>query len=182
MSIARTGPLAGPVPHPGEVLKDELEARGLSAHALSIALRLPASRISQIVRGQRGITPETALRLARYFGGSAGIWLRLQVTYDLAHGGSRTCYKDRRRGHPIRRLIWREGELSFDRARHRRALTAPSDSRTSLGHRCVLPDLRIARWSARRDHPRPDPRQCIAHSGRPPRAQNLDWRPSRPPW
>lgn len=44
MAIARTQPLAGPVPHPGEVLKDELEARGLSAHALAIALRLPASR------------------------------------------------------------------------------------------------------------------------------------------
>jgi addiction module HigA family antidote len=84
MAIERTKSLAGPVPHPGEILKDELEARGLSAHALSIALRLPASRISQIVRGQRGISPETALRLARYFGGSAAIWLRLQATYDLA--------------------------------------------------------------------------------------------------
>jgi len=84
MAIARTRPLAGPVPHPGEVLKDELDARGLSAHALAIALRLPASRISQIVRGQRAITPETALRLARYFGGSAAIWLRLQVAFDLA--------------------------------------------------------------------------------------------------
>jgi addiction module HigA family antidote len=66
------------------VLKDELEARGLSAHALAIALRLPASRMGQIVRGRRAITPETALRLARYFGGSAAIWLRLQVAYDLA--------------------------------------------------------------------------------------------------
>ena len=84
MPIARTRPLAGSAPHPGEVLKDELEARGLSDHALSIALRLPASRISQIVRGQRAITPETALRLARYFGGSAALWLRLQIAYDLA--------------------------------------------------------------------------------------------------
>jgi addiction module HigA family antidote len=84
IAIARTRPLAGPAPHPGEVLKDELEARGLSAHVLALALRLPASRISQIVRGQRGISPETALRLARYFGGSAAIWLRLQVAYDLA--------------------------------------------------------------------------------------------------
>ena len=84
MAIARTRPLAGPALHPGEVLKDELEARGLSAHGLSIALRLPASRISQILRGQRAITPETALRLARYFGGSAALWLRLQVAYDLA--------------------------------------------------------------------------------------------------
>jgi antitoxin HigA-1 len=51
---------------------------------MPIALRLPASRISQMVRGQRAITPETALRLARYFGGSAAIWLRLQVAFDLA--------------------------------------------------------------------------------------------------
>ncbi len=84
MAIARTRRLAGPAPHPGEVLKDELDARGLSAHALAIALRLLASRISKIVRGQRAITPETALRLARYFGGSAAIWLRLQVAFDLA--------------------------------------------------------------------------------------------------
>lgn len=83
-AIARTSPLAGPPPHPGEVLKDELEARALSAHALSLALRLPASRISQILRGQRSVTPETALRLARYFGGSASIWLRLQIAYDLS--------------------------------------------------------------------------------------------------
>jgi addiction module HigA family antidote len=61
-----------------------LEARGLSAHALSLALRLPASRIEQIVRGRRAITPETALRLARYFGGSASIWLRLQAAHDLS--------------------------------------------------------------------------------------------------
>ena len=84
MPIARRRPLAGPVQHPGEFLKDELEARGLSAHALSIALRLPASRIGEIVRGHRSITPDTALRLARYFGGSAEIWLRLQVAYDLS--------------------------------------------------------------------------------------------------
>jgi antitoxin HigA-1 len=84
MAIARVRPLAGPVPHPGEFLKDELEARDLSAHALSLALRLPASRVGEIVRGQRSVTPDTALRLARYFGGSAAIWLRLQVAYDLA--------------------------------------------------------------------------------------------------
>jgi addiction module HigA family antidote len=82
MAIARTRPLAEPAPHPGEMLREELEGRGLFPHALAIALRLPASRISQIVRGQRAITPETALRLARYFGGSPAIWLRLQV--DLA--------------------------------------------------------------------------------------------------
>jgi antitoxin HigA-1 len=93
MAIARTGPPVGPVPHPGEVLKDELEARGLSAHALSIALCLPASRISQIVRCQRAITPETALRLSRYFGGSAAIWLRLQLAFDLAHAETELAAK-----------------------------------------------------------------------------------------
>lgn len=84
MPISRTRKLDGPVPHPGAYLKDEIEARGLSAHALSIALRLPASRIGDILRERRGITPETALRLARYFGGSAALWLRLQAAYDLA--------------------------------------------------------------------------------------------------
>lgn len=93
MAIARTQPIAGPVPHPGEILRDELAARRLSAHALSIALRLPASRIGQIVRGQRAITPETALRLARYFGGSAAIWLRLQATYDLARAEAELAAK-----------------------------------------------------------------------------------------
>ena len=84
MPLERTRPLAGPAPHPGEFLRDELAARKLSAHALSIALRLPASRIGDILRGRRSVTPETALRLARYLGGSAAIWLRLQVAYDLA--------------------------------------------------------------------------------------------------
>jgi addiction module HigA family antidote len=93
MAIARTRPLTGPVPHPGEMLKDELEARGLSSHALAIALRLPASRISQIVRAQRAITPETALRPARYFGGSAAIWLRLQIAYDLARAEAELAAK-----------------------------------------------------------------------------------------
>jgi antitoxin HigA-1 len=88
MPIARTRPLAGPASHPGAILKDELQARGLSAHALALALRLPASRISQIVRGERAVTPEAALRLARYFGGSAAIWLRLQVAYDLSRAES----------------------------------------------------------------------------------------------
>jgi antitoxin HigA-1 len=93
MPIARNKPLAGLAPHPGEVLKDELEMRGLSPHALALSLRLPASRISQIVRGQRAITPETALRLARYFGGSPGIWLRLQVAYDLSRAEAELAEK-----------------------------------------------------------------------------------------
>ena len=70
--------------HPGEILREEfLAPLGMSAHALAVALRVPAPRINDIVRERRGVTPETALRLARYFGGDAESWLSLQVAYDL---------------------------------------------------------------------------------------------------
>lgn len=70
--------------HPGEVLREEfLEPLGMSANALAIALRVPAPRINDIVRERRAVTPDTALRLARYFDGDAESWLRLQSTYDL---------------------------------------------------------------------------------------------------
>jgi addiction module HigA family antidote len=70
--------------HPGEILREEyLVPLGLSAHALAMALRVPAPRINDIVRERRGVTPDTALRLARYFGGDAESWLALQVAHDL---------------------------------------------------------------------------------------------------
>jgi antitoxin HigA-1 len=70
--------------HPGEVLREEfLGPLGLSANALAIALRLPAPRISEIVRERRGVSPDTALRLARYFGSSPEFWMDLQSAYDL---------------------------------------------------------------------------------------------------
>ena len=73
-----------PSVHPGEVLKlDFLEPMGLTAHALALALRVPPNRISAIVAGQRAVTADTALRLARHFGVSAGFWLNLQTAYDL---------------------------------------------------------------------------------------------------
>jgi addiction module HigA family antidote len=62
----------------------EMEARGLSGLALALKLRVPANRISEIVSGRRGITAETALRLGRYFGTGADLWVRLQANYDLA--------------------------------------------------------------------------------------------------
>ncbi len=70
--------------HPGEILREEyLEPMGLSASALAIALRVPAPRVNDIVRERRGISPDTALRLARFFGTSAEFWLNLQSGYDL---------------------------------------------------------------------------------------------------
>jgi antitoxin HigA-1 len=70
--------------HPGEVLKQLLTDAGLTVNALALALRVPANRIGGIVKGQRGITGDTALRLARYFGTSAQMWMNLQAKYDLA--------------------------------------------------------------------------------------------------
>lgn len=70
--------------HPGEILREELMAPlGLSASALSLALRVPATRIGEILRGRRSITPDTALRLARYFGTTPDLWIGLQAEYDL---------------------------------------------------------------------------------------------------
>ncbi len=70
--------------HPGRILKREMDARQLSANRLALALRVPSGRITSLVNGKRSITPETALRLARYFGNSAQFWLNLQTRYDLA--------------------------------------------------------------------------------------------------
>jgi len=70
--------------HPGEVLKEDfLKPLGLSANALAKALHVPAPRINDIVRRRRGVTADTAMRLARYFGGDARSWLNLQAAYDL---------------------------------------------------------------------------------------------------
>ena len=70
--------------HPGEVLQDLLKESALTVNALALALRVPANRIGGIVKGQRGVTADTALRLARYFGTSAQMWINLQAKYDLA--------------------------------------------------------------------------------------------------
>ncbi|WP_085440972.1 HigA family addiction module antitoxin [Magnetofaba australis] len=71
--------------HPGEVLLEEfMKPHGLSAHALSLALRVPATRIGDIIKQRRGVTADTALRLARYFGVSPEFWLNLQTAYDLS--------------------------------------------------------------------------------------------------
>ncbi len=69
--------------HPGRILKRELVARGLSANKLALALRVPSGRVTSILNGKRAISPDTALRLARYFGNSAQFWMNLQTRYDL---------------------------------------------------------------------------------------------------
>jgi addiction module HigA family antidote len=70
--------------HPGRILKRELAARTMSANRLALALRLPSGRITDILNGKRGVSPDTALRLGRFFGNSARFWLNLQTVYELA--------------------------------------------------------------------------------------------------
>ncbi len=68
---------------PGEILRDELDELGLSANALSRALGVPVNRVTMILNGQRGVSADTALRLARYFGTTPQLWLNLQKTWEL---------------------------------------------------------------------------------------------------
>jgi addiction module HigA family antidote len=71
--------------HPGEFLREDfLKPLGMSANALALALRVPVTRISEIVNERRGITADTALRLSRYFGTSAEYWMNMQKAYELA--------------------------------------------------------------------------------------------------
>jgi antitoxin HigA-1 len=73
-----------PLITPGEYLAEEfLEPLGLSINALALALRVPATRMLAIVKGERGITADTALRLARYFGTTPEFWMNLQTNYEL---------------------------------------------------------------------------------------------------
>ena len=69
--------------HPGEVLREELEECGLSANALARALGVPTNRVTAILNGQRGVSADTALRLARYFGTTPQLWMNLQKTWEL---------------------------------------------------------------------------------------------------
>jgi addiction module HigA family antidote len=70
--------------HPGRILRREMTARELTASQLATALRVSGGRVTGILGGRRGITAETALRLARYFGTSPQFWMKLQSRYELA--------------------------------------------------------------------------------------------------
>ena len=70
--------------HPGQILREDyLGPLNMSANALAVALRIPTPRINDVVRERRSVSPDTALRLSRFFGGDAQSWLNLQIAYDL---------------------------------------------------------------------------------------------------
>ena len=89
MGIVRNSAEHGVAIHPGEFLREDfLAPMGLSSNALALALRVPVTRITEIVRERRGITADTALRLARYFGTTPDFWMKMQISYDLALASS----------------------------------------------------------------------------------------------
>jgi antitoxin HigA-1 len=81
--ITRRVSMPLPAIHPGEHLKEELEALNMSAVELARKLNVPTNRVTQILNGTRSITGDTALRLAHFFGTSAEFWLNLQSLYEL---------------------------------------------------------------------------------------------------
>ena len=93
--------------HPGEMLREDfMKPLGLSSNALAMELRVPVTRISEIVRERRGITADTALRLARYFSMSPEFWMRLQMDFDLesAVEAEEVAIRKAIRPRPLRKL------------------------------------------------------------------------------
>ena len=70
--------------HPGLMLRAELDARDMSANQLALAIRVPANRITAILRGERAVTAETAVRLGRYLGTGPAFWMNLQGGYEIS--------------------------------------------------------------------------------------------------
>jgi addiction module HigA family antidote len=90
-----------PPAHPGAVLREDfLKPLHLSQYAVAKAISVPQIRISAIVNGKRAITPDTALRLARYFGTSAEFWMGMQATYDLEMARDQIGAKIKTQVHP----------------------------------------------------------------------------------
>jgi len=89
-SMTITRPATGwnfskPTTHPGEMLSEEfLKPLGITQNALAVKINVPATRIGEIIHGKRSVTPDTALRLSRFFGNSPEFWLGLQQSYDLS--------------------------------------------------------------------------------------------------
>jgi addiction module HigA family antidote len=90
-----------PFPHPGETIREDfLKPLGMSVNKLALELRVPATRMAEIVHGRRGISADTALRLARYFNTTPKFWLNLQASYDLAIASDARSEEIRRTVHP----------------------------------------------------------------------------------
>jgi antitoxin HigA-1 len=97
----RKRPYRIPFPHPGETLREDyLKPLGMSVNKLALELRVPATRMTEIVNGRRAITADTALRLARYFNTTAKFWLNLQASYDLAKASDVRLAEIERTVHP----------------------------------------------------------------------------------
>jgi addiction module HigA family antidote len=90
-----------PFPHPGETIREDyLQPLKMSVNKLALELRVPATRMTEIVHGRRGITADTALRLARYFNTTPKFWLNLQASYDLAMTAAAQAEEIARTVHP----------------------------------------------------------------------------------
>ena len=97
--------------HPGEILREEfLKPLGLSMNRMALDLRVPLTRIADIVHERRGITTDTALRLARYFKTSPTFWLNLQTRYDLEVMGGRETERIARNVRPLETVVEREAQ------------------------------------------------------------------------
>jgi addiction module HigA family antidote len=102
--MAKRGKVLPPV-HPGEVLREDFMApRGLTMNRLALDLRVPVTRIAEIVHQRRAITPDTALRLGRYFNTSARFWMNLQAAHDLDAAQDKLQATIERDVHPLPRL------------------------------------------------------------------------------
>jgi antitoxin HigA-1 len=90
--------------HPGEALADAFREAGISASSAAIAMGLPPSTLTRIIKGQRNVTAPIALRIARYFGTSPDIWMGIQTAYDLEMAKDRDGPKIERDVRPLRQL------------------------------------------------------------------------------
>jgi addiction module HigA family antidote len=88
-------------PHPGEtILEDYLKPLGMSVNRLALELRVPATRMGEIIHGRRSVTADTALRLSRYFATTPKFWMNLQTSYDLAMAAEAKAKEIERTVHP----------------------------------------------------------------------------------
>ena len=91
-----------PPVHPGRILKSELAEAGVTANAAALALRIPSNRLTAIVNGKRSVSADTAMRLGRYFGTSAQMWINLQAQYDLQMAEDLLAEKIEREVEPLK--------------------------------------------------------------------------------